>query len=481
MRSLALLCIATSLLAMASARLRAQETEDPLTAAIAALNAGDLETAEAGFLEAVRIDPTREQAWLGLSAFQAADGKILEALHSARNADELAPDQAVTLLTIGRLQATLGAYDAAFVTLDRARELHPDNSDIWLLSALLLRDLGRSADAIERLELARAQGIDRPEVIEELGLLLLDQDRSAEALALARSALEADPERPQLHRIIGLALARDENGRAEAISHLERSLAAGGGASDRVRLELSTLLADAGRADEALAHLADVEKTRADDPELHYRKARALQAAGETEAARSALERFQELQQAATKEETSAKRLGTEFNEALRLASENKLAEALAQVDAILAERPEHSRTLALRGKILFSMQRFDEALESLAEAGRLEPGRFEIAYLEGLFLLTMGRPVEAEGALVRAAALDANQPEAFQLLGQATARQEKYELAAAYFERALDLGRDTVTLRLNYANVLDILGRTEDFEAQMEAYRRLKAAAQPE
>ncbi len=471
----ALLCVALSVAPLLSGPLRAQEAEDPLAAAVAALNAGDLETAEAGFLEAVRLDPTREQAWLGLSAFQAARGRILDALQSARNADELVPDQAVTLLTIGRLQATLGAFDAAYATLDRARGLHPENSDIWLLSALLLRDLGRSAEAIERLELARAEGIDRPEVIEELGLLLLDQDRSAEALSLARTALETHPDRPQLHVIAGLALARDEGGRAEAIVHLERALASGTGAADRVRLELSTLLAETGRAQEALAHLAEAEKTHADDPELHYRKGRVLQATGDTEAARLALARFQELQEATKQDQTDAKRLGTEFNEAQRLAGENQLAEALAAADAILAERPAHFRTLALRGKILFSMQRFDEALDSLSAAIELEPGRFELAYLEGLFLLTMGRSNEAEGALVRAVALDANQPEAFQLLGQATARQEKYELAAAYFERALDLGRDTIALRLNYATVLDALGRTEEFEQQMEAYRQLK------
>lgn len=457
-----------------SAPLVSQEEPDPLEAAGAALAAGDLDAAEAGFREALRRDPTSDRAWLGLSAFQAARGQVVEALGSARRADELTPGQEITLLTIARLQATLGGLSAALVTLERALELHPQSSDAWLLSALLLRDMNRAAEAIELLERARSQGVERPDILEELGLLLLREDRSAEALELAAEALEKNPERPRLHLIVGLALARDAERRDEAIGHLERALAGETGYPERIRLELSALLVQSDRAAEALEHLAEVERTRPEDPELFYRKGLALQATGDADAARAALERFQELKRVERETEAAAKRLGTRFNEAQELAGANRLEEALARVDEILEERPGHARTLALRGKVLFSMGRREEGLASLVEARRLDPGRLEHAYLEGFFLLNLGRAVEAEAALLRAVAIDATVAESYQLLGQAASRQEAYERSIGYFQRALDLGRDTAGLRLNYATALESLGRTEEYERQMEAYRRL-------
>ncbi len=475
MRSLTIYTLLTLVLCATASPLLAQEAADPYERGLEALKTSDWPTAERSFLEAVKLDPTREQVWLALSAVHAARGRILEALQAARNADELAPDQEVTLLTIGRLQAQLGAYEEAIITLDRARELHPQNAEIWMLSGLLLRDLGRVGDAISRFEEAQQRGLGGVRLLRELGFLLLDQDRSAEALDLANSALSTNPDNPYLHAIAGLALARAADRGAEAIAHLERALEQETDATTRVRLEISTLLADADRPDEALEHLAEVERSNPDLAELHFRKGRALHAAGNTEGARAALLRFQELQGAVRDEAAAAKRLGTEFNEAQQLANQNRLVEALEKVDAILAERPENARTLALRAKVLFSMQRFDDALASLVEAIRHEPASFEFAYLEGIFLLTMGRPAEAEGALVRAVALDAGRAEVYELLGQATARQAKYQLSATYFERALDLGLDSVALRLNYANVLESLGRSEEFEKQMEEYRRLR------
>lgn len=452
-----------------------QEVTDPLAPAIEALSKGDLQTAEAGFGEALKRDPKNPRAWLGMSAFQAARGQITEALKSARRADVLEPDQPITLLTIARLQATLGSRNAALETLDRILVIDQTNVDAWLLSTLLLRDTGRPADGIELLERAADLGVDDPRLIEERALLLLGQDRSAEALELARVLIEEAPGGGRGHLIAGLALARQPGERTAAIEQMEAGLAADPQAPDTVRLELANLLVAEGRNGEALEHLAVVEANRPGDPEVHYRKGLALRAAGDAEGSKAALDTFQALKRQELEGEATAKRLGTRFNEAKQLVAENRLPEALEAVDAILSARPDHARSLAMRGKVLFSMGLVEEALTSMTQARSLEPGSVEFAHLEGLFLLSLGRADEAETALLRAAAIDGSQSKTFELLGQAASRQNQYEKAAIYFERALELGLDSAELRLSYANALESLGRTEEFEQQMAAYRSLR------
>ena len=43
------------------------------------------------------------------------------------------------------------------------------------------------------------------------------------------------------------------------------------------------------------------------------------------------------------------------------------------------------------------------------------------------------------------------------------------------YFRQAVELGSDSPSLRLGYAAALESLGRIDERDAQMVAYRRLK------
>ncbi len=64
--------------------------------------------------------------------------------------------------------------------------------------------------------------------------------------------------------------------------------------------------------------------------------------------------------------------------------------------------------------------------------------------------------------------------PEAYELQGVIAANENNNEEAVKHFERALELGADTATLHLNLAQALRKLGRNEESEEHMEAYRRL-------
>ncbi|MDH3254390.1 MAG: tetratricopeptide repeat protein, partial [Acidobacteriota bacterium] len=255
-----------------------------------------------------------------------------------------------------------------------------------------------------------------------------------------------------------------------------RVLALGTAAEGRVQLELAILLLEGGDHEAALAALGKAKERMPENPEVHYRLGAAHRMAGNTEAAKVALRRFQELRARADHSGAESKRLGTDLNAALELARENRLPEALAKLEEILVAAPENARMHASKAKVLFSMGRSEDALAAIVHARELDPARSEHHFLEGVFLLSLGRAAEAEPAVRRALAIDPDLDEAHVMLAGALAKLGKPKEAAMHFARALELGVDTPPLRLGYAAVLETLGRQAESEEQLRAYEALKA-----
>ncbi|MEE8279028.1 MAG: tetratricopeptide repeat protein [Thermoanaerobaculia bacterium] len=444
-----------------------------ISRAYQALEAGDPEAAERQFKELLASSPDDELALLGLAAVHESQGEHLDALSLARLAAQHTPQSAAAAAAVGRLLARLGAVSDALESLARARDLDPDAVDLYLLSALLLRDQGRSQEGIGVLEEARSRGLEALELEEELALLLV-AERPLEARRLAQQALERHGERAGLHLALGLALATDPGSRGQAVHRLEQALELGVAEPGRVHLELGKLLLEAERPSEALAHLEEARELLADSAEVFYRLGAARRAAGDLAGAAEALARFQELNRQNDRRQRETLEVGTALNEAQELAKEHRLSEALERVERLLREHPEDARAQNLKAKILFSLERPEEALAAALRARELDPGRVEPHYLEGLFLMHLGRPADAEKALARAVALDPRLGEAHLLLGGAASKLGQPLEAVGHFERALELGVDSPALRLGYAGALESLGRLEESEQQLEAYRRL-------
>jgi tetratricopeptide (TPR) repeat protein len=438
-----------------------------------ALEEENLEAAEGGFRNALELNPDLALAWLGLSQVHESRGEHLEALKVARRAQKLQPEEATAVLAVGRLLARLGAVPEALATLAEARTLDPQESRAYLLAAILLRDLGRTQEAIELLESGRERGIEEPALSEQLGLLLLSEGEVERARRLAEVALQRHPDRGGLELVMGLALAADPEVRAQAVPRLERALELGAPEPGKIHLELAALLG-AEHSEAALEHLREAVRLLPESAQAYYRLGTALRAAGDMEGARAALLRFQELSRRHDAEDWGGKEVGTALNEAQNLAQENRMGEALEHLDGLLEEHPEEAKVLVLRAKVLFSMGRREEALASMVRARELVPGRVEYHYLEGMFLVRLERLAEAEPVLLRALALDPDLAPAHALLGLVALGREDAAEAVDRFRQALDLGADSPNLRLNYATALRSLGRLEEGEQQMQAYRRL-------
>jgi tetratricopeptide (TPR) repeat protein len=462
----------------------AQELSANATLAEAArlLDAGDLDSAEALL---TRLLPNTTEgdevaaARLGLSRVFELRGDPMAALEQARLAEQAVPDNPATVLAVGRSLARLGAAREAVEVLERARRLDPANPHPAILEAVVLRDDEQVIEAAAVLEEAWASGLRGPEVAEMLGSLYLTLDQPARTLEIVDQVLEGEQNHAALIMLKGLALGKDVDSKAEAITHLRRALELGPPSAGQVWLELGILLLDEGDHEAALPALEEARELMPENPEVFYRLGAAYRMSGDRDRAVEALKSFQELRSKADEAGSLSKRLGTKLNQAMTLAEENRLPEALAALEKILFDAPSNPRILTSKAKVLFSMGRIEEALESITRARQIDSGRSEHHLLEGIFLLRLRRFPEAGEAAQRALDLDPDLAEAHALLAGCLAKQGRPEEAAGHFARALELGGDSPSVRLGYAAVLETLGRLTESEEQMRAYEQSRSARQ--
>jgi len=439
-----------------------------------ALAIDDLDTAEARFSEVLLEAPQQALAWFGLSEVFERRGDFVEALRHARRAERLAPKEPGVVLAVSRQLSRLGRFEEALESLSLLRELEPQRPEGYLLAASVLRGRDEAGAAIHLLESGHALGVRSPRLSEELTLLLLAQGEIERARRVAEEGLMSFSDDGGLRGAMGLALAADPERRTEAIGWFEAALELETAAPVRIHLELATILLEQGEVDQALDHLRVAAGIQPDLPEVHYRLAAALRSTGDVDKAGRALARYQELTRAAQQVSRAESLTATRFNEAQSLANENRLDEALMVLEALLIDQPGQDRALALQGKVLLSLGRGEEALQAIVAARQAVESQVEYHYLEGLFLLRLGRPQEAELPLRRALTLDNELAEGHALLGMMLSSQERYEEAVGQFERALKLGAESTGLRLGFAEALHGVGREQESEEQMAAYRRL-------
>jgi tetratricopeptide (TPR) repeat protein len=450
-----------------------------LAAALQALEIDDYAAAEKGFTRATELDASLVPGWLGLAEARLRLGRAQDALDAARQAQKVAPELGAAAFAVARCLAELGSYREALAALERVRELEPDTPDALVLSALVLRELDRADEARALLDQAWRGGVRDERLAEQLAVLRLGAGDAAGAAEVAEQAL-ADGESANLKLVLAFALAKDPARREEAARRFEEALAAGVPQPGPVRLELGGILLDGGRAADALPHLEEAARLLPELSAAHYKLAQARRATGDAAGAEQALARFQELDSREQATARDSKELGIALNEAQNLASENRLTESLARLDALHAAHPDDPRVNAQRAKVLYSMGRRREAEASIAAASARSPGRAEYRYLEGLFHMYAGRLAAAETALREALQIDGGLAEAHALLAGALAKQRKPEEAIVHFQRAIELGADAPEVRLGYAGALETLGREAEAKEQMDAYRRLAAGPPP-
>jgi len=123
---------------------------------------------------------------------------------------------------------------------------------------------------------------------------------------------------------------------------------------------------------------------------------------------------------------------------------EQKVADAETHITAALLQRPEDAYNLLVLGEIKFHQDKFDDALDTLERAAKLDPQNPEIQNFLGVTLAQKGMLARAETALRNAIQLDPNYAAAHNNLA-VTYLGEKPPLAGLarwHYQKALDNGQ---------------------------------------
>jgi tetratricopeptide (TPR) repeat protein len=422
-------------------------------------------------------------------------GRKEDALRALDRAVELEPTYAFGLGVRGEVLRQLGRPAEALESLDRAVAKDPGNAILQWSRGEALRDLDRPAEALESLD--RAMAVDprnasllatRGEVLRLLGrneeaLAVLDRaidlapqlafahgtragvlwgaDRLEEALAAADRAVELEPEYRFPHVVKGEVLT--QLGRlTEALPALDRALELDPGDAFTLA-DRGDVLRRLGRWDDALGALDKALELKPDYPFAYLCRSGVLIALQRPNDALVALDRAIELKPSDAYAQMRRAKV-------LRLL--DRPDEALAAAERALGLGPSpdlEADALVVRADALRGRGKWQEALESLDRAVKLQPQLESAHGLRGDVLRMLGRLQEAQASLERAIELDPEGAFAIASLGEIFRVLGRYREARARIEKALALtGR-------RYAWAMGVLGLIElgtgEFAAAFEAF----------
>lgn len=177
---------------------RPENAEDPMAwvglAKTLMREPGSEEAAEKACLEAIKIDPKNEQAWMTLGMLFENLGRYEKAEESFRTATEITPGSAWAWMDLGRfLEDSLQRYEEAERAFRKAIGVDPNNSWAWInLGGLLWRHLERYGESEEAFKKAIEKDPNHAWARVNLGDLLSNLERYEEAEEAFNKAVEID-------------------------------------------------------------------------------------------------------------------------------------------------------------------------------------------------------------------------------------------------------------------------------------------------
>ncbi|MCL5961083.1 MAG: tetratricopeptide repeat protein [Chloroflexi bacterium] len=350
-----------------------------------------------------------------------------EAQEEMERAVAMRPEEAEWRWELGALLEDSGDLERALAEYQQAIDRSTGRSKYYRSLGSLARRLGRLSQASDAL--SRAISLEPiADNYGEMSRLRLKEGRVPDALRNADRALKLAPDDPA-HRL-GHAVALKFSGQTEkALTTLER-LVAEQPQYAAAYFELGLLVEEVGRVEQALKLFTRAVELRDNDLEYRLALARANRLVGRQGEAASIIRRLLR----------KSLRNPDVLQEAAKLAeSQGKLPEAIETFQrAIKVEpRPRLYRDLA---HTLAKARRFEEALDAMRSALKIEPGNPDWVSEMGDICELRGVDDEAIEHYQKALKLDPLNPRFHRNLGVVFKRLGRYEDAMAELKRALEL-----------------------------------------
>ena len=204
--------------------------------------------------------------------------------------------------------------------------------------------------------------------------------------------------------------------------------------SSPIRVEISRLLREMGRLDEASQEAKAAIALDGDDPDAHL-----------------ILAQLEQIQAA-----------GPDADKAL--------ARAVEQYREVVRLRPTDGQSLLNLAGLYGQLQQHEQAAQAWEMYLALDPGNFEAHIQRGTHLLLAGKSDEAAEAMRTALQLQPGSARAYQILGDIYARDGKTDEAVDNYKKALEVDPANLRIELGLGEVLIDAKRPADALAQADA-----------
>ena len=166
--------------------------------------AGDIDLAEAIFVEMTRLRSSDWEAYKQLGLFYARNGRYADAIRQFQHVATLVPDNAQAYVNIGSFYYFSGNAEEARKSWLSALEIDPHRTSVHNNLAVLYRDEGENNRAVESLKTALALDPANHQAWGTLGAIYMETERNAEgraaygkAVSLLRERLRVTPGSPR--------------------------------------------------------------------------------------------------------------------------------------------------------------------------------------------------------------------------------------------------------------------------------------------
>jgi tetratricopeptide (TPR) repeat protein len=368
------------------------------------------------YQEAIRLDPSLEDAYRNLGFLRWTEHQLQPAREALRHAVELSPDDSFAHYYLGRVELDARQYEQAFHELDISRQPLPATPDFLMQAATGYAALGRPAEARKALEqltnlpLSNAQSVG-------VASLLLSIHENTSAIKILETISKNTGSAPLAWAQLDLALAYLLSGNYveaadEALAYAKAAHAEGANSVELAQAWSLVGIADAhlNRGEESIDALLQAAALAPHEEERWLNLTRELM---ELSRFREAVQEAQKGLAANPKSYALHLRLGAAYLAAGRYAESES-----AFRDLVAAGDPLPMSYVGLAQVLLRTGRAQDAAAELIDAEKKLGP-KFLLSYFRGLALARAGKAEEALSAFQLAAQLDPNNTEVHANLGK--------------------------------------------------------------
>jgi tetratricopeptide (TPR) repeat protein len=401
-----------------------------------------------------------------------------KAVDSLENLNRTYPNSPVIKYTLARSYLANKSPKQALDELDETVRLNPGYADAVLLrSELQLRD-GNARAAVEPLQAVLKSRPDLP-----AGPVLLAEayrmlGRFDEAAALIREQIKKSPKVAASHYLLG-AILKQQNKQLEARQAFEKAAELEpenpSSLEQLVNLDIDAKAYEAGHQ-----RVNQVLQKQPNSAALYYLQGKLYSAEGKFDVAQAALLKAIDLDPNFTR---AYDLLVPIFRRA------NKLPEALNEMNAVLAKKPNDLRALLLTASIYDAMKDYNKARDSYEKVVTVDPNSVvalnNLAFIYAEKLNDLNRAAELAQ---KARSIAPTNPSVLDTLGWITYKQGGYQQAVDLLNQSVAKNPDNAEIQFHLGMAAYMMGQADaarsalekavgsatEFEGKEEARRRL-------